>query len=87
MMDVDIAVRMNGRTYRLITNGDRAGLFSGHGSEPVRLDVTAPGANIHAIPALSGPDGPAALARASRPCSCTGAPWNLGVAGLRAQLT
>lgn len=86
MAEVDMAVRRDGRTLRLVTNGERAALF-GKGGTVERLVVTSPATAPMRMPELADENGAAVkLARGSKPCSCTGAPWSTSVTDLRGQV-
>lgn len=86
MAETDLAVRRNGKTLRLVTNGDKAGLFDRSGLVET-LTVDVPATAPMRMPELSSGDAAVSLAKASKPCSCTGAPWNQSAADLRAQLS
>lgn len=86
MAETDIAVRRGGKTFRLVTKGESAGLFDRSGLVEV-LTVDVPATAPMRMPSLSSAGEPLSLAKASKPCSCTGAPWNQSAADLRAQLS
>lgn len=83
MAETDVAVRRDGKTLRLVTDNALAGLFDKTGLIET-LVVTAPATAYGRMPELETMDGEAVqLSRGSKPCSCTGAPWNLSVQSLR----
>lgn len=81
----DAPVKVAGKLYRFISNGEQAGLFAK--DEPVqKLTVTEQGRG-RMLPAVTTEDGEALkLARAARPCSCKGAPWSTSYRDLEKQL-
>lgn len=83
MAETDLAVNRDGKRYRLVTNGDRAGLFGKTGlieTLTVSVEATAP----QRMPEVETADGVhVSLARTSKPCSCTGYPWNASARDLR----
>lgn len=85
MIRADLPVKMGGKSYRLITDGDTAGLFGRAGLEQ-RL-VVVDDKNGRGIPTVTNEAGdPVSLSRTSRPCSCKGAPWKTSLSDLRGQL-
>ena len=71
----DIPVKVAGKLYRFISNGEQAGLFSKSGLEQELKVVEVP--KGRGMPKVQDAEGNAVhLSRAARPCSCKGAPWN-----------
>lgn len=85
MAEVDIAVKRSGRTYRLITQGERAGLFDSSGLAET-LDVVIEATAPMRMPTVAIGEKPVELRHSPRPCSCGGYPWNAQVGDLRAAL-
>lgn len=85
MANVDSAVKYQAKTYRLITSGDKAGLFDKTGLAH-RLTVTdqTKSGGLPQMTLASGDD--VKLFRTGKPCSCKGAPWSTSSATLREQL-
>lgn len=83
MAETDVAVTRDGKRYRLVTNGERAGLFGKTGLIET-LSVAMPATAPQRMPELETTDGAhVSLARTSKPCSCTGYPWNASARDLR----
>jgi len=86
MAETDVAVRYDSKTMRLVTSGEKAGLFDKSGlvkTLSVVVEATAPGR----MPTLEDENGAVVtLGLTGKPCSCTGAPWNLGGNDLRTKL-
>lgn len=82
MAETDVAVTRDGKRYRLVTNGDRAGLFGKSGLAET-LTVAMPATAPSRMPELESDGVRVSLARSSKPCSCTGYPWNASARDLR----
>lgn len=83
---MDLPVKYNGKLYRFISDGTKAGLFGKGGVLEVALTVDKPSQG-NLMPAVTTVDGkPVRLSRSSRPCSCKGAPWSTRYSDLAASL-
>lgn len=86
MKQYDMPVRLGGKTFRLVTDGENGGLFS-QGGLAQTVTVIADGRGSRA-PSVVDANGEALEVRkVARPCSCRGYPWNANTSTLVGELS
>lgn len=80
----DIAVRVDNKTHRLISNGTVAAMFNKQGNIVQRLTVLR---DDNTMPDFGDESGnPVKIRRGARPCSCGGGVWKTRISELTVQL-